>query len=99
MKASIKLRRTLQHALRPVLSVLSPESCWADGEGDVAFGLSEQKRMEIAAMVARRYCFHCGLNVGPYETHDAKNPCGRCGTRDVGVTRIARVGTRLTSRW
>jgi ComF family protein len=56
-------------------------------------GLSEKTREAIGRLAAVNYCFHCGLTVGPYELHDARDPCGRCGEREVGVVRIARVGT------
>ena len=87
------VKRVLHRAISPVLELLAPQACWAGGEGDAAFGLSESKRIDIAALAAQPYCHHCGLTVGPFESHDAKNPCARCGTRDVGVAHIARVGT------
>jgi ComF family protein len=77
----------------PVVDLVVPGSCWANGTGEAPFGLSEGIREQIAVLAAQRFCHHCGLSVGPYERHDAKNPCGRCGERDPGVVRLARAGT------
>ena len=84
--------RLAGRALGPVMDLVLPEVCWAGAEGAAAFGLAEATREKIAILAAREYCFHCGLTVGPYERHDAKNPCGRCGERELGVGRVARVG-------
>jgi ComF family protein len=73
--------------------VVLPQGCWAGGTGEVALGLSAEMRERIAALAAQRFCHYCGLTVGPHEAHDKQNPCGRCGQREVGVDRIARVGT------
>lgn len=86
------LRRILK-AAGPVVDVLLPQRCWAEGQGEVFMGLSAVARTEIGTLAAQPYCRFCGLSVGPYESHDKQNPCGRCGTRDVGVDRIARVCT------
>jgi ComF family protein len=84
----------------PVVDVLLPPVCWAgggpvtgDGAGGATGGLADGVRERIARLAAEPYCCHCGLTVGPYEVHDARDPCGRCGSREVGVVRIARVGT------
>jgi len=79
--------------LAPALDVLLPPACAANGTGEVLLNLSTQAREQIAVLSMQPYCFHCGLSVGPHELHDAKNPCGRCGTREVGVNRLTRVGT------
>jgi ComF family protein len=77
----------------PVLDVTLPPRCWADGSDAAgALGLSDETRAQIARLSMQRYCFHCGLNVGPFEAHDARDPCGRCGEREVGVAHVARVG-------
>lgn len=76
----------------PVVDVVLPEGCWGGGMGAAEFGLSRAVREGIGRLAAERYCLHCGLTIGPYESHDARNPCGRCGERDVGVVRVARVG-------
>jgi ComF family protein len=55
--------------------------------------MSDATRDAVGRLAAENYCLHCGLTVGPYELHDARDPCGRCGQREVGVVRIARVGT------
>jgi ComF family protein len=86
------LQRFLQ-PLAPVLDLLLPPTCAAAGTGDVALNLSSSARDQIATLAARPYCFHCGLSVGPHEFHDRHNICARCGTRDVGVNLLARVGT------
>src|SRR5689334_5538397 len=85
--------RGIKSLVTPVVDLLLPPGCWANGAGDISFGISESARTQLASLAAQPYCFHCGLTVGPYESHDKRNPCGRCGTRDVGVVRIARVGT------
>jgi ComF family protein len=78
----------------PVADLILPPRCWADDGAAVgAVGLSEATQMQIARLAAQPYCLHCGLTVGPHELHDARDPCGRCGQREVGVIRIARVGT------
>src|SRR5262249_33223241 len=41
---------------------------------------------------SQAYCFHCGLTIGEYELHDARNPCAQCGVRNLGVANVARVG-------
>jgi ComF family protein len=79
--------------LSPVLDVVLPPACAARGAGDVVLNLSSEAREQIAALVLVPYCWHCGLSVGPYESHDRNHVCARCGTRDVGVNWIARVGT------
>lgn len=79
--------------LSPVLDVLLPPTCAAGGTGDVTLNLSASAREQIARLALTPYCFHCGLTVGPYESHDRHHVCARCGTRDVGVNWIARVGT------
>jgi len=89
----IKTPRILKALASPVIDLVLPQVCWANGAGVVALGLSAGAREAIAALAARPFCRHCGLTVGPYESHDRNNPCGRCGRRDVGVERIARVGT------
>lgn len=76
----------------PVVDVLLPPACWVDGQAAES-GLSESTRERMGMLAAQRYCFHCGLTVGPHEMHDARDPCGRCGEREVGVVRMARVGT------
>jgi ComF family protein len=76
----------------PVVDVLLPPTCWVDGQAAEA-GLSDTTRERMAVLATQRYCFHCGLTVGPHELHDARDPCGRCGEREVGVVRMARVGT------
>jgi predicted amidophosphoribosyltransferase len=84
----------IRRAAGPVVDVVLPDGCWAGGADAAAeFGLSPGARETIALLAAQPYCFHCGLTVGPYESHDAANPCGRCGQRELGVARIARVGT------
>jgi ComF family protein len=85
--------RETKRLITPVVDLLLPPACWAEGTGEVSLGLSETARTQIAELSAQPYCHHCGLTVGPYEVPDARNPCGRCGTRDVGVVRLARTGT------
>ncbi len=87
-----KVKRVVQRAAGPVVDLFLPQVCWAGGEGEVAYGLSEEARRGIAVLAGQRFCFHCGLSVGPFEQHDAKNPCGRCGEREIGVARVARAG-------
>jgi ComF family protein len=89
----VKTPRILQALSGPVVDVVLPQLCWAGGAGDVTLGLSAGARDQIATLAAQPFCRYCGLSVGPHETHDQKNPCGRCGRREVGVDRIARVGT------
>ena len=95
----MQIKRTLRHALSPVVDLLLPEGCWAGGtveageEEAPGYGLSAEMRDQIGRMALQPYCFHCGLTVGPYETHDPRNPCGRCLERDAGVVHTARVGT------
>ncbi len=89
----MKIRPALRHAVTSVTDVLLPPGCWAGGSGEVALGLSTEAREQIARLAAQRYCWYCGLTIGPYEKHDRWNPCGRCGRRLAGVDRIARVGT------
>ena len=76
-----------------VLDVLLPPTCAAGGTGEVVMNLSVAVREQIATLALVPYCFHCGLSVGPYESHDRQNVCARCGTREVGVNWMARVGT------
>jgi len=95
--------RSIARAASPVWDVLFPPACWVDGNlvqddhggkgGLAGNGLSETARHAIGRLAFQPYCLHCGLTVGPYELHDARDPCARCGTREVGVVRIARVGT------
>lgn len=87
-----KVRRMVRDGVGPLVDLFLPEVCWAGGEGVVSFGLSQGVRERIAILAGQGFCFHCGLTIGPYEKHDAKNPCGRCGERDIGVARVARVG-------
>ncbi len=76
-----------------MIDILLPPSCWANHPPhDIATGLSQSARQQIAQLSAHPYCLHCGLAIGPHESHDARDPCGRCGEREVGVVRIARVG-------
>lgn len=89
----VKARQMFKTGTGAVVDLILPENCWAAGEGPVAFGLSEPVREKIARLAAQRYCFHCGLTVGPFERHDAKHPCGRCGEREMGVAGVARIGT------
>ena len=89
----IKTPRILKALTGPVVDVVFPQGCWADGAGEVTLGLSTGAREAIAALAAQPFCHFCGLTVGPHETHNKKNPCGRCGQRAVGGDRIARVGT------
>jgi ComF family protein len=86
--------RLLRAPVRPVLEVVFPSTCWASGVmADEVGGFSEEVRMQLAALAAQRYCRHCGLTTGPHTSNDFRNPCGRCGERDAGVRRTARVGT------
>lgn len=84
------LLRQARRVLSPVVDVLLPPTCWADGAGEAPFGLSHPVREQIAALSAQLFCTRCGLTIGAYA---AENPCTRCGTREVGVARMARVGT------
>ena len=56
-------------------------------------GLSEKVRMEIGQLASQNYCRRCGLTIGPEARNDWRNQCHRCGQRNAGVKRIARVGT------
>lgn len=91
--------RTVRDGVGPVVDVVFPPTCWAGmeaevgAEGVVVGGLGETARLGIARLAAQNYCYHCGLTLGPYESHEASDPCGRCGEREVGVVRMARVGT------
>jgi ComF family protein len=86
--------RLLRAPIGPVLEVVFPSTCWASGVmADEVGGFSEAVRMQLAALAAQRYCRHCGLTTGPHTLNDFHNPCGRCGSRDAGVRRTARVGT------
>jgi ComF family protein len=92
------LGRMLRKAAGPVVDLVLPDGCWANGDvggggAAVSFGLSERVREQIAILAVQRYCFHCGLTIGPFERHDARDPCGRCGRRELGVAHVARVGT------
>ena len=73
--------------------MLLPQQCWAGATGEVTLGLSMEARDKIARLAAQRYCWYCGLSIGPHERHDRRNPCGRCGQRLAGPDRLARVGT------
>jgi ComF family protein len=83
------LVRTVRKIVSPIVDVILPPTCWAGGAGDAPFGLSHSVRERIAALSAQPFCTRCGLTVGDYA---AENPCSRCGTREVGVGRIGRVG-------
>ena len=74
----------------PVVDLVLPPTCWSSGSAPAPFGLSDSIRLQLAALGSQPYCTRCGLTVGDYA---AENPCGRCGLRDAGVTRCARVGT------
>lgn len=87
------LKRLVKAGVGSVIGLILPDTCRAGGDGDVAMGLSTGVREAIARLSGQNFCFHCGLTTGPYEAHDARHPCGRCGERDVGVARVARVGT------
>jgi ComF family protein len=89
----LKVPRTLRDAVGSVVDVLLPQSCWAGGAGEVTLGLSTATRDAMARLAAQRYCWYCGLTVGPHEKHDRRHPCGRCGQRQAGADRVARVGT------
>ncbi len=89
----IKTARLIKAVVGPVVDVVVPAACWAGGTGEVVMGLSVGAREEIARLAAVPFCHFCGLTVGPYESHDRQNPCGRCERRAVGVDRMARVGT------
>jgi ComF family protein len=86
----MRLTRKIANAVSPVVDVLLPPGCWAGGRGEALYGLSHPVREQIAALAAQPFCTRCGLTIGDYA---AENPCGRCATRDVGVARMARVGT------
>jgi len=79
-------------AMRAVGDVVFPQSCWADGAGEVAAGLSDEARILIARLAEREYCRKCGLSTGPYTRNDFLNPCARCEERDIGIVHFARVG-------
>jgi ComF family protein len=87
---TMRLRRLARTALSPIVDVLLPPGCWAGGAGEAPFGLSHGVREQVAALAAQPYCTRCGLTIGDYA---AENPCSRCGTREIGVLRFARVGT------
>ncbi|MCL2639214.1 MAG: hypothetical protein FWD53_00060 [Phycisphaerales bacterium] len=79
--------------LRAVVDTLFPPGCWADEEAMGMGGLSEKVRREIGVLAAQNYCRRCGLTVGPFARNDWRNRCHRCGQRNAGVKRTARVGT------
>jgi ComF family protein len=84
----------LRSPVMPLLEVVFPATCWATGGlADRVGGFSEETRLAVAALAAQRYCRRCGLTTGPHTFNDFHNPCGRCGERDAGVRRTARVGT------
>lgn len=90
----MKLMRVMRRGGQAVAEVVCPETCWVDPAGGPATGgLCTAVRTRIAVLAAQSYCCHCGLTVGPHEIHNAWEPCGRCGQRDAGVVRTARVGT------
>ncbi len=86
----MQFTRKVAKAISPVIDILLPPGCWAGGVGEAPFGLSHPIREQIAALAAQPYCTRCGLTIGDYA---AENPCARCGTREVRVLRMARVGT------
>jgi ComF family protein len=85
--------RLLRGPVRAVGEAVFPVSCWGGGEGDVEGGLSEGARMSLGMLAAQGYCRHCGLTTGKFAVNDFRSPCGRCAQREVGVQRMARVGT------
>jgi ComF family protein len=89
----MKTPRVVKDAVGAVAEVLLPQECWAGGAGEAALGLSTEARDGIGRLAAQRYCRYCGLTVGEHEKHEGRNPCGRCGQRQTGVDRVARVGT------
>ncbi|MCL2645555.1 MAG: hypothetical protein FWD61_00955 [Phycisphaerales bacterium] len=90
----MQLLRVLKVPVRSVVDTLFPPTCWMDKEAVGAEGgLSEKVRMEIGQLAAQNYCRCCGLTVGPFAVNDWRNRCHRCGERDAGVKRTARVGT------
>ncbi len=90
----MKLVRRLSQWTAPVVELVLPPRCWVtQGDATGLAGLSAETRQAIGKLAAQNYCGHCGLTVGPYEVHDRRDPCGRCGEREVGVAHVARVGT------
>ncbi|MEI8197975.1 MAG: hypothetical protein WCI73_18940 [Phycisphaerae bacterium] len=81
--------------VRPLVSLVMPETCWGTGEPlhEDEQALSEVARRQIAAALLGSYCGQCGLTAAPDSRYDAGNPCPKCSTRDLGLERIVRVGT------
>lgn len=91
----LSLPRPSATLMRSFLNLVFPETCWASGvplaEGQRA--LSEAARRQIASMLLWPYCGNCGITTGHGAQHDALNPCPQCASRDLGVSRVVRVGT------